>query len=134
RPTAVNLARGAQRAAARLADGPDAVLAEALQVRDEEIASSVAMAARGADLVVELCGSGPRLLTHCNTGALATVEHGTALAVVFELHRRGGLGGVIASETRPLLQGARLTAWELANAGVRFRLAVDGAGPFLMAR
>jgi S-methyl-5-thioribose-1-phosphate isomerase len=81
-----------------------------------------------------LCGPEPRLLTHCNTGALATVEHGTALAVVFELHRRGRLGAVVASETRPLLQGARLTAWELANAGVPFRLAVDGAGPFLMAR
>jgi methylthioribose-1-phosphate isomerase len=134
RPTAVNLARGAQRAAARLADGPAAVLEEALRLRDEEIASSLAMANRGAELVTELCGPEPRLLTHCNTGALATVEHGTALAVVFELHRRGRLGAVIASETRPLLQGARLTAWELANAGVAFRLAVDGAGPFLMAR
>ena len=134
RPTAVNLARGAARAAARLADGPDAVLAEALRLRDEEVANSVAMAARGADLVCELCGDRPRLLTHCNTGALASVEHGTALAVVFELHRRGRLAGVVASETRPLLQGARLTAWELANAGIAFRLAVDGAGPFLMTR
>jgi methylthioribose-1-phosphate isomerase len=134
RPTAVNLARGVERAAARLADGPDVVLAEALRLRDEEIANSVAMAARGAELVCELCGTEPRLLTHCNTGALASVEHGTALAVVFELHRRGHLAGVVASETRPLLQGARLTAWELANAGIAFRLAVDGAGPFLMTR
>jgi methylthioribose-1-phosphate isomerase len=134
RPTAVNLARGAQRAAARLADGPDAVLAEALAVRDEEIASSAAMAALGADLVTDLCGSEPRLLTHCNTGALACVVGGTALGVVAELHRRGGLGGVVASETRPLLQGARLTAWELGQLGIAYRVAVDGAGPFLMAR
>jgi methylthioribose-1-phosphate isomerase len=134
RPTAVNLARGARRAAALLPLGPEAVLAEALRVRDEEIANSVAMAALGADLVAELCGRAPRLLTHCNTGGLAAVEGGTALAVVLELHRRGGLSGVIASETRPLLQGARLTAWELERAGVPYRLAVDGAGPYLMAR
>jgi methylthioribose-1-phosphate isomerase len=134
RPTAVNLARGAQRAAARLADGPEAVLTEACAVRDEEIAASEAMAARGADLMVELCGARPRLLTHCNTGGLATVTIGTALGVVGELHRRGALTGVVASETRPLLQGARLTAWELAQCGVDFRVAVDSAGPFLMAR
>jgi methylthioribose-1-phosphate isomerase len=134
RPTAVNLARGTRRAAALLPRGPAAVLAEACAVRDEEIAASEAMAARGADLLVELCGAAPRLLTHCNTGALAAVTAGTALAVVGELHRRGALGGVIASETRPLLQGARLTAWELGRWGVAARVAVDGAGPFLMAR
>jgi methylthioribose-1-phosphate isomerase len=134
RPTAVNLAAGASRAAGWLADGPGAVLAEALALRDEEIAASVAMATRGADLVGELCGGAARVLTHCNTGTLATVTGGTALAVVTELHRRGQLAGVIASETRPLLQGARLTAWELGRAGVPYRMAVDGAGPFLMAR
>jgi methylthioribose-1-phosphate isomerase len=134
RPTAVNLAAGARRAAARLPEGPSAVLEEALRVRDEEIASSAAMAARGADLVTDWCGPAPRLLTHCNTGGLATVTGGTALAVVTELHRRGALGAVVASETRPLLQGARLTAWELEQAGVPYRLAVDSAGPFLAAR
>jgi S-methyl-5-thioribose-1-phosphate isomerase len=134
RPTAVNLARGAQRAAAFLPAGPEAVLKEACAVRDEEIAASEAMAARGADLMVELCGARPRLLTHCNTGGLATVTIGTALGVIGELHRRGSLIGVVASETRPLLQGARLTAWELAQWGVDFRVAVDSAGPFLMAR
>jgi methylthioribose-1-phosphate isomerase len=134
RPTAVNLARGARRAAARLADGPEAVLAEACAVRDEEIAASEAMAARGADLMVELCGARPTLLTHCNTGGLAAVTIGTALGVVGELHRRGALTSVVASETRPLLQGARLTAWELQQWGVPFRVAVDSAGPFLMAR
>jgi methylthioribose-1-phosphate isomerase len=134
RPTAVNLARGAQRAAALLPRGFDAVLAEACAVRDEEIAASAAMAIRGADLMVQLCGAHPRLLTHCNTGGLAAVTGGTALGVVGELHRRGALTGVIASETRPLLQGARLTAWELSRWGVPFRIAVDSAGPFLMAR
>ncbi|WP_433723012.1 S-methyl-5-thioribose-1-phosphate isomerase [Actinoplanes sp. CA-051413] len=134
RPTAVNLGRGARRAAALLAAGPQAVLAEACAVRDEEIAASAAMAALGADLMVELCGARPRLLTHCNTGGLAAVTGGTALGVVTELHRRGALAGVIASETRPLLQGARLTAWELREAGIDFRVAVDSAGPFLLAR
>jgi methylthioribose-1-phosphate isomerase len=134
RPTAVNLARGADRAAAAVPAGPDAVLAEALRVRDEEIASSAAQGRLGADLVTALCGEAPRLLTHCNTGALAAVVDGTALAVVAELHRRGTLGGVVASETRPLLQGARLTAWELRQMGVPFRVAIDSAGPFLMAR
>jgi methylthioribose-1-phosphate isomerase len=134
RPTAVNLGRGASRAARRLAEGPDAVLAEALLVRDEEIASSAEQGRRGADLLTELCGPAPRLLTHCNTGALAAVVGGTALAAVVELNRRGALAGVVASETRPLLQGARLTAWELAQSGVPCRVAVDGAGPFLMAR
>jgi methylthioribose-1-phosphate isomerase len=134
RPTAVNLARGARRAAGRLADGPDVVLAEACALRDEEIAASAAMATRGADLVAELCGDRPRVLTHCNTGGLAAVVGGTALGVIGELHRRDRLAGVVASETRPLLQGARLTAWELGRWGVDFRVAVDGAGPFLMAR
>ncbi|HEX6873118.1 MAG TPA: S-methyl-5-thioribose-1-phosphate isomerase [Micromonosporaceae bacterium] len=134
RPTAVNLARGVRLAAAALPDGPDAVLAAALALRDAEIAASEAMAHRGADLVERLCGQSPRLLTHCNTGGLATVTGGTALAVVAELHRRGALAEVFASETRPLLQGARLTSWELDRLGITFRVAVDGAGPFLMAR
>jgi methylthioribose-1-phosphate isomerase len=134
RPTAVNLAVGVDRAAAALAAGPEAVLAAARTLRDEEVAASYAMAERGADLITELCGPSPRLLTHCNTGGLATVELGTALGVAITLHRRGALSEVIASETRPLLQGARLTCWELAREGVPHRLAVDGAGPYLMAR
>jgi methylthioribose-1-phosphate isomerase len=134
RPTAVNLARGVRHAAARLPTGFDAVLTAARALSDREIASSTAMMRRGADLVEELCGGSARLLTHCNTGGLCTVTGGTALGVVIELHRRGRLAGVIASETRPLLQGARLTAWELGQAGIAYRVAVDGAGPFLMAR
>jgi len=134
RPTAVNLARGARRAAAKLPQGADAVLAEACAIRDEEIAASEAMARRGADLMASLCGDRPRLLTHCNTGGLAAVVLGTALGVVREMHERGALAGVVASETRPLLQGARLTSWELTRWGIEHRVAVDSAGPFLMAR
>jgi methylthioribose-1-phosphate isomerase len=134
RPTAVNLARGVRLAAAALPDGPDAVLAAGLELLRAEIEASVAMARLGADTVTGTCGTAPRLLTHCNTGGLASVTGGTALAVVAELARRGQLGGVVASETRPLLQGARLTSWELGRLGIPYRVAVDGAGPFLMAR
>jgi methylthioribose-1-phosphate isomerase len=134
RPTAVNLGHGVRLATAALPDGFDAVLAAALALRDAEIAATEAMTRRAADLVGEVCPGRVRLLTHCNTGALATVIGGTALSVVAELHRRGRLAGVIASETRPLLQGARLTTWELGRLGIPYRVAVDGAGPFLMAR
>jgi S-methyl-5-thioribose-1-phosphate isomerase len=110
------------------------VLAVALSLRDAELVASEAMARLGADLLASLCPEPPTVLTHCNTGGLATVSGGTGLAVVAELHRRGHLAGVIASETRPLLQGARLTAWELGRLGIPYRVAVDGAGPYLMAR
>jgi methylthioribose-1-phosphate isomerase len=134
RPTAVNLARGVRLAAAELPRGPDAVLAAALALRDEEVDASEAMARLGADLLTDLCGPAARLLTHCNTGGLASVTLGTALGAVAELHRRGADVSVIVSESRPLLQGTRLTAWELARLGVPYRVAVDGAGSFLMAR
>jgi methylthioribose-1-phosphate isomerase len=135
RPTAVNLAWGVDRALARLDDGPDAVLAEALAVRDEDIAACAAMATRGADLVALLVERRPvRAMTICNTGALAAVERGTALGVIGELHARGLLGEVLPLETRPLLQGARLTAWELGRMGAPYRLLVDGAAPSVLAR
>ena len=135
RPTAVNLAWGTDRALARLPDGPDAVLAEALAIRDEDIAACAAMAARGADLVQELVDRPTaRVMTICNTGALAAVERGTALGVVEELHRRGRLEEALPLETRPLLQGSRLTAWELDRMGAPFRLLVDGAAASVLAR
>jgi methylthioribose-1-phosphate isomerase len=135
RPTAVNLAWGVDRALARLDDGSDAVLGEALAIRDEDIAACASMAARGADLVRELVGR-PRVraMTICNTGALAAVERGTALGVIGELHARGVLEEVLPLETRPLLQGARLTAWELARMGAPFRLLVDSAAASVLAR
>jgi methylthioribose-1-phosphate isomerase len=135
RPTAVNLARGVDRACSRAAEGCDAVLEEALRVRDEEVASSHSMSAYGADLIADLAARRPlRVMTVCNTGGLAAVERGTALGVIQSLHERGLLGDVLAMETRPLLQGARLTTWELRQLGVPHHLVVDSAGPFLLAR
>ncbi len=135
RPTAVNLAWGTDRVLARLDEGRGAVLAEALAIRDEDIAACTAMATRGADLVRSLVARPhARVMTICNTGALAAVERGTALGVVGELHARGILEEVLALETRPLLQGARLTAWELVRMGAPFRLLVDGAAASVLAR
>ena len=132
RPTAVNLGRGVDRALARLADGPDAVLAEARAILDEEAKACRAIGERGADLLQQ--DRPLRLLTHCNTGWLAAVEWGTALGIVTVLHERGQLELVYADETRPLLQGARLTAWELAAQRIDHRVVVDGAAPSLIAR
>ena len=132
RPTAVNLARMVDRVAACPADE---MLDEALAIRDEEIAASHAMGELGAELVRELVGdASARAMTICNTGGLATVERGTALAVVHTLHETGRLEEALALETRPLLQGARLTTWELQNIGAPHRLIVDSAAPFLLAR
>ena len=132
RPTAVNLGRGVDRALARLADGPDAVLAEARAILDEEAKACRAIGERGADLLQR--NRPLRLLTHCNTGWLAAVEWGTALGIVTVLHERGQVELVYADETRPLLQGARLTTWELAAQRIAHRVVVDGAAPSLIAR
>ncbi|HEV7678719.1 MAG TPA: S-methyl-5-thioribose-1-phosphate isomerase [Candidatus Dormibacteraeota bacterium] len=134
RPTAVNLGWGVRRVAARADEGHEAMVAEALRVLDEEVALEAAMAQRGADLVDAMHAAPHRILTHCNTGALAGVVSGSALGVVAELHRRGSVRQVLATETRPLLQGARLTAWELGRLGVAHALIVDGAAASMMAR
>lgn len=128
RPTAVNLARGVRRALARLPGGPAAVLAEAQEMLVQDEQANRAAAARAAELVRDLCGTQPlRLLTHCNTGRLATAAWGTALGAIRELAGAGQVESVLATETRPLLQGARLTAWELAEDGIRYQLCVDSA-------
>jgi methylthioribose-1-phosphate isomerase len=136
RPTAVNLAWGVDRAAARLAQGRSAVLAEGLAVLEEDVAANRSIGDRGADLLLELLGPNAivGIQTHCNAGSLATVEWGTALGVVRALHGRQRLGTVFVDETRPLLQGSRLTAWELERLGVDYRLVIDGAGPSVIAR
>jgi methylthioribose-1-phosphate isomerase len=135
RPTAVNLSWGVDRALRQLSAGPDAVLAEALAIRDEDLLASRSMGLYGADLVREFVPDRPaRILTICNTGGLAAVERGTALGVIQTLHEQGAIEEVFPVETRPLLQGARLTAWELQRMGAPFRLLVDSAGPFLLAR
>ena len=134
RPTAVNLRWGVERALARLDAGPDAVLAEALAVLDEDVAANVEASRKAADLIESLVPGRPlRLLTHCNAGRLATVGWGTALGVVWHLHQRGLVEYVLADETRPLLQGARLTAYELAEAGVPYRVCPDSAAAAAMA-
>jgi methylthioribose-1-phosphate isomerase len=135
RPTAVNLAVGVRRALAAAPGGAEAVLATATAVLDEDVAANRSIGQRGAALLGELCGSAPlRLHTHCNTGALATVDWGTALGVVRSLHEEGRVEYVVADETRPLLQGSRITAVELAAIGVPYRLVVDGAGPSIIGR
>ena len=135
RPTAVNLARMVDRAAAFAERGFERVLAEANAIRDEELAASVSIGQYGADLVADLVGGGAAsAMTICNTGGLAAVERGTALAVIQTMHERGVLKEALPLETRPLLQGARLTTWELQRMGAPHRLIVDSAGPFLLAR
>ncbi len=134
RPTAVNLAWGVDRVLGRLAEGADAVLAEALAVLEEDAVRNRALGERGADWLAEQVGGQVAVQTHCNAGALACVEWGTALGVVRSLHERGRLSHVYVDETRPLLQGARLTAWELARLGVDHTLVVDSAGPSVLAR
>lgn len=137
RPTAVNLSWGVDRARARLGEGPGAVLAEALDILEADVRANRALGSRGARwLLDELGGTGQavNVQTHCNTGALACVEWGTALGVVRALHENGALGHVYVNETRPLRQGARLTTWELAQAGIEHTLVVDSAGPSVVAR
>ena len=135
RPTAVNLRREVESVAARIPDGADAVTAAAHAVLAITVDASVRMSIRGADYLTSVLGPGPFTLhTHCNTGALACLGWGTALGVVRALHERGALEGVIVDETRPLLQGARLTCWELGQLGISHRLACDGAAPFLISQ
>jgi len=135
RPTAVNLRREVAAVAARLGEGSTAVEAAALAVLDATAATSHQISARGAAYLVEACGGGAlRVHTHCNTGSLACLGWGTALGVIRALHVAGALSHVIVDETRPLLQGARLTCWELAQLGIEHRLACDGAAPFLISQ
>jgi S-methyl-5-thioribose-1-phosphate isomerase len=135
RPTAVNLRREVAAVAALLGQGSTAVEAAALAVLDATAATSHQISARGAAYLVEACGGGAlRVHTHCNTGSLACLGWGTALGVIRALHVAGALSHVIVDETRPLLQGARLTCWELAQLGIEHRLACDGAAPFLISQ
>ncbi|MEU3914004.1 S-methyl-5-thioribose-1-phosphate isomerase [Streptomyces sp. NPDC029721] len=129
RPTAVNLAVSVDRVLARLDEGVTAVLAEAAAVQREDVEANHALGAHGADWLLKRQGEDRplRVLTHCNTGALATAGWGTALGVIRELHARERLETVYADETRPLLQGARLTAWELAQEGIAHYVQADGA-------
>jgi methylthioribose-1-phosphate isomerase len=136
RPTAVNLAWAMARMLARerAQRAPNArellaaLRAEATAILDEDRAMCESIGAHGLALVAD----GARVLTHCNAGALATAGIGTALAPVYVAHRQGRRVHVFANETRPLLQGSRLTAWELARAGIPVTVLTDGAAASLM--
>jgi methylthioribose-1-phosphate isomerase len=128
RPTAVNLGWGARRVLAAYEDGRDP-LAEAHAIAAEEADASRAMGEHGLTLVPE----NARVLTHCNAGALAAGGHGTALAVVVAAHRAGRLRHLWVDETRPLLQGARLTAYEARRHGMPYAVLPDNAAGSLFA-
>lgn len=136
RPTAVNLfgALDRMRAAVGVAPPHDLaqrLLAESRAIHEDDRAQCAAIGRHGADLLQQL-GPGVGIVTHCNTGMLATGGDGTALAVLFELHARGLAPRVYADETRPLLQGARLTAWELIERGVEVTLICDSMAAVLL--
>ncbi|WP_069163539.1 bifunctional S-methyl-5-thioribose-1-phosphate isomerase/methylthioribulose 1-phosphate dehydratase [Nocardia altamirensis] len=134
RPTAVNLAWAVRRVRGKIVQGADAVLAETLDMLAEDGRVNRAAATHAADLVQRLCQDRPlRVLTHCNTGRLATSAFGTAIGAMRVLAERGAIENVLVDETRPLLQGARLTAWELAEAGIPHRLTIDSAAAWAMA-
>ena len=128
RPTAVNLAWGVDRVQPFAERGRDEVLAQAHQIVVEDTAANRKLSELGADWILQRTGASKlRVLTHCNTGALATTGWGTALGVIRELHELGALDVVYVDETRPLLPGARLTAWELEREGINYRVQADGA-------
>ena len=138
RPTAVNLFWALDRMRRLVVAGTDVpparlrdrLLEEAQAILAEDLAANRAMGAHGATLVPD----GARLLTHCNAGALATAGYGTALGVIRAAHERGKLAMVWVDETRPVMQGSRLTAWELVKEGIPHRLISDVAAGFVMKR
>ena len=134
RPTAVNLAWAVERTLRALAGqtsvgaAREAILAEATRISDEDEAMCRAIGRHGSQLIPD----GARILTHCNAGGLATVSYGTALGVIRAAHEQGKRIHVFVDETRPVLQGARLTAWELAREGIPLTLIADNmAGHFM---
>jgi methylthioribose-1-phosphate isomerase len=136
RPTAVNLAWGAERMRSVAHDNADLALpelrellvAEALAVVEEDEARNRRIGELGAALLPD----DAHVLTHCNAGSLATAYFGTALGVIFTAFEQGRIAGVWVDETRPVLQGSRLTAWELRMAGVPFRLITDSTAASVM--
>ena len=136
RPTAVNLSWALERAMSAAEGASDAesarraVEAEAERIQQEDVEANRRLGGLGAELLPE----SSTVLTHCNAGALATAGYGTALGVVRAAVEQGKRVGVVATETRPLLQGARLTTWELARDGIDCTLIVDSAAGALMRR
>jgi methylthioribose-1-phosphate isomerase len=132
RPTAVNLMNYLARLQALLDSGAAnlSLANEAVAIFEEDVALCAAMSEHGAALITK----GDRILTHCNTGSLATVGVGTAIGVITTAHKQGKNISVWVDETRPLLQGARLTAWEMEKAGVPYQLICDSMSASLMAQ
>jgi methylthioribose-1-phosphate isomerase len=138
RPTAVNLFWALERMRRVAADEPAASAGgirerlerEARAIFEEDVAANRALGAHGAGLVPP----NARILTHCNAGALATAGYGTALGVVRAAHERGKVALVWVDETRPVMQGSRLTAWECMQEGIPHRLIADVVAGSLMAR
>lgn len=128
RPTAVNLVWALDRMTRHADAGADAFEREAQAIQDEDLAANHRMGELGAALIAP--GSG--VLTHCNTGSLATAGFGTALGVIRTGYRQGRIAHVFAGETRPWLQGARLTMWELVRDGIPARLIADSAAAHLL--
>lgn len=122
RPTAVNLFWALERMASTSQE-PEHLVAEAKRIHAEDIAANLAMAEHGAFVL----GNDVRIYTHCNTGALATGGHGTALGIIRTAWEAGQVASVYAGETRPWLQGSRLTAWELMQDNIPVKLSADGA-------
>ncbi len=138
RPTAVNLFWALDRmrrvveanAGESLHTLADRLLAEANRMLNEDEAANHSMGKHGAELIPD----GARILTHCNTGSLATAAYGTALGVIRMAHEQGKRVHVWVDETRPLLQGARLTTWELKEVGIPFTLITDNMAGHFMSR
>jgi methylthioribose-1-phosphate isomerase len=127
RPTAVNLMNNIDQLLKHFSSIDD-VVTEALRIFNEDQTLCDNMSTLGAELIK----SGDNILTHCNTGSLATAGSGTALGVIKKAHQQGKKIHVYVDETRPLLQGARLTAWELAKENIPFTLITDSMAAFLM--
>lgn len=128
RPTAVNLAWGVDQAWAVAPAGELAALQCAKRIMVDDEAANRCLSKLGADWLLHQVGKPViNVVTHCNTGGLATTAWGTAYGIIHELHTRAALGMVYADETRPLLQGARLTSWELTQDGITHMIEADGA-------
>ncbi|RMD74646.1 MAG: S-methyl-5-thioribose-1-phosphate isomerase, partial [Lentisphaerae bacterium] len=136
RPTAVNLSWALKRCEARLQAvkaGDSMELWHALwQEADAILNEDIAMCRRIGEFGAELIQDGCTVLTHCNAGALATGDYGTALSPMYVAHEKGVRFNVLADETRPLLQGSRLTAWELHRAGINVHVICDNMAGWMM--
>jgi len=134
RPTARNLFSTIERMRQALSDVKDVagakriMMAEAIAIHEEQMQADRTLSVIGASLIKH----GSTILTHCNTGPLATAGYGTALGVIICAYEQGKVKQVFATETRPLCQGARLTAWELKQAGIPFKLITDSMAGYVM--